>query len=422
MGHRHDPGDELLNRVALTAILAVALLVTLPMTASAQIEFTTYEDASGNDNDLTEVGDLTEGAGDPAQGFGTGIEGFEGSATPANRDYAERNGTAMGSPEAFAVSFAFVRGAVGLGGSNYVLHLGNTSGPNPNEANAIIVITKSGQGKLQFQWYRFGGSVATCLHGTSMPGGFHTAWVKRIRPSPTAQFQAYIRLDNEPIKACKNLGTLPPADAEHTLRIGCSLTCGATHGWQDGLLYEMRIWHRDVPNATLNASVSGDSGFALEGTEIAAYFFENGTTTPPGGTTDDPTEFTTGLGAFLNSLGFKTPASQLFFLLMLIGGTLVAVAIATKDMTPGRLKTLVVGGTSMGVGVFGALAGLIQVWALFITLVLGAIGMTGWSQQNNTTLEFLRARRAPTPGDPQQDLAPTIDVTATDFDEAPDAE
>lgn len=101
-----------------------------------------------------------------------------------------------------------------------------------------------------------------------------------------------------------------------------------------------------------------------------------------------PSEFDSGLLAFITGLGFRTPESQFFFSLILVGITTVSTGVGLKFMAPGRLKLILTGGLAALVACFCVILAMFDLWMLVLALVLGGSTVMGTKEFTNTWREL----------------------------------
>ncbi len=97
-----------------------------------------------------------------------------------------------------------------------------------------------------------------------------------------------------------------------------------------------------------------------------------------------PSEFDTGLKAFVDSIGFRSPESQFMFALILIGIATVIGAGLTSIFGDGPGRTWFIHGLAVLVGVFTVLLLWLKLWIFAIAVIMGTFGVRGAGEFINT--------------------------------------
>lgn len=183
----------------------------------------------------------------------------------------------------------------------------------------------------------------------------------------------------------------PDASMNGAFTVGNSVIGGSQSLASSHQVFEIRVWHSDVPTATLDAILDPDGDFAatLEGSEDAAYFFEPVTIVTPAPPGPVPVDLAEGLDEFVESLGFKTAESKTFFSFAAAAMIAVTAGVTMRQMAPGRAKNWVIAGSMMGFTGFLVLVGFLQFWQYLLALVIGVFVVRGGTltQARNTYQE-----------------------------------
>lgn len=166
-----------------------------------------------------------------------------------------------------------------------------------------------------------------------------------------------------------------------TLYLVLSTGLSASHSATDGLGAPTASYDSNSKKVTLAFSAAGTS---------TVYFDDMGSDViiPETPTVNEPTEFDSGLIAFITGLGFVTPESQFFFSLILVGITLVSGGVGLKFMAPGRLKFGLVAGLTVLVGVFCVVLSMFELWMFVLAIVLAGTILKGSGEVRNTFREL----------------------------------
>lgn len=103
----------------------------------------------------------------------------------------------------------------------------------------------------------------------------------------------------------------------------------------------------------------------------------------------EPSEFDAGLKVFTTDLGFRSPESQMFFALILVGTFTVIGGLAMRIMTPGKRKTTVIGALGVLAGVFCVLLTYLELWMFTLAIVLYGVVLSGANEFFNTYHEIV---------------------------------
>jgi len=123
----------------------------------------------------------------------------------------------------------------------------------------------------------------------------------------------------------------------------------------------------------------GDIGYFWLGEPIDIPVAESGL---------NPSEFDTGLKAFFTGLGFRSPESQLFVVLILVGLISVIVAAGSKLLPAGRWKAMTIMVAQVLVGIFGVILLWLQLWMFVLAMVLGVAIVQGAGELRNSLREI----------------------------------
>jgi len=127
------------------------------------------------------------------------------------------------------------------------------------------------------------------------------------------------------------------------------------------------------------ATDEGDIGYFWLGEPIDIPVAESGL---------NPSEFDTGLKAFFTGLGFRSPESQLFVVLILVGLISVIVAAGSKLLPAGRWKAMTIMVAQVLVGIFGVILLWLQLWMFLLAMVLGVAIVQGAGELRNSLREI----------------------------------
>lgn len=98
-------------------------------------------------------------------------------------------------------------------------------------------------------------------------------------------------------------------------------------------------------------------------------------------------DFDKGLDDFIEGLGFISPESKMFFVILLTGITLVIMSALAKWLGSGRVKNSVVFVPAAGVVMIGTILDYIDLWMTILVLVLGSFIVKGAGEARNTLRE-----------------------------------
>lgn len=136
-------------------------------------------------------------------------------------------------------------------------------------------------------------------------------------------------------------------------------------------------------------------------------------------------EFDDGLGTFLDSMGFKTAESQMFFVVGMVGLATVVSGSSLKWLAPSRMKNHLVQGVGIALGFFFVIFGFLEAWMYLMAVVLGIFTVQGAKEVRNTWAEVkenLAKRRQEQPLIAVDDDGGLVDAPLQEVGEAPEDE
>lgn len=134
------------------------------------------------------------------------------------------------------------------------------------------------------------------------------------------------------------------------------------------------------------ADISADTSYA------AAIAFNNQQIPPPPPPPGpEPVDLAEGLANFVAGVGFRTPTSQFFFALGVLGITAVGTGAALKRMASSETKRYAVAGVTIMVGFFFTFLEFIDAWQYVLGLILGLFTIAGGPELARNTFEDIQA-------------------------------
>lgn len=114
----------------------------------------------------------------------------------------------------------------------------------------------------------------------------------------------------------------------------------------------------------------------------------------------EPAEFDDGLDDTIESFGFVSAESKMFFVLFMVGGLTVATGASMKLVAPSKIKNYVLMGVGAGVGIFSIITEYLEVWIFILALLIAIFAIKGGGEVRNTFFEVQAAIK--------QRLRPTV--------------